>query len=194
MLSPNTLFANHAIALVPFLQNLAVGVIGLIGIIWLNVFFLRRISIYYEINARIHLGANAYNRVFLTYLTAITFLMLVQVLSIIGWGGFIYLLGLIEHPFNAILFAGSCYTTIGIVSDVMPNAWKLQAIFIALSGLFALALSTAAMLSMAPLFRMAWCRKHDAAIRKILDQEHLLIPELDEAEGKFLPPNKINQH
>lgn len=175
--------------LVPFLQNLGVGVIGLTGIIFLNVFFLRRIAIYYEINARIHLSGSNYNRVFLTYLTAVTLLMLVQVLSIIVWGVFINLLGLVDHPFNAILFAGSCYTTIGIVSDVMPNAWKLQAIFIALSGLFALALSTAAMLNMAPLFRQAWYRKHDAAIRSLIAQTHVTVPNLDELEGKIPPPH-----
>ena len=192
MLSPNTLLANHAIDLLPFLQNLAVGVIGLIGIIWLNVFFLRRIAIYYEFNARVHLGKSAYNRVFMTYLTAVTFLMMVQVLSIIGWGGFIYALNLIDHPFNAILFAGSCYTTIGIVSDVMPNAWKLQAIFIALSGLFALALSTAAMLNMAPLFRQAWYRKHDKTIRAILATHNLPTHGLDALEDIASQESKIN--
>ncbi len=190
MLNPNELFANHAIELVPFLQNLAVGALGLFANIWINVFFLRRIVVYYEINARIHLGRNRYNRVFLTYFIGIVLLMLSQVVSILAWSGLILFLGLIEHPFGALLFVGSCYTTIGIVSDVMPNAWKLQAIFIALSGLFAVALSTAAMLSMSPLFRMAWYRKHDKALRAIMAKNHVTIPELDALEGIEPLPNK----
>lgn len=182
MPNTHTFLAEHAFVLMPFLQNLAVGVFGLFASIWINVFFLRRISIYYEINARIHLGRDCYNRVFLTYLISITFLMLIQVILMIAWGSYIYLLGLSDHIFDALLFAGSCYTTIGVVSDNMPNAWKLQAIFIALSGLFAIALSTAAMLNMAPLFRQAWYRKHDKKLRAILSMHHIPTSGLDVLE------------
>lgn len=189
MLIQDHIFANNVLELLPFFQNLAVGVFGLLANLWVNLFFLRRISVYYEVNARIHLGGQRYNRVFMTYLLSITFLMLAQVLCILCWGVLILALGLADHPFNAILFAGSCYTTIGIVSDVMPNAWKLQAIFISLSGLFAIALSTAAMLNMAPLFRQAWYRKHDHQIRQMLTKWKVSIPELDELEG-IQPPDK----
>lgn len=189
ILNPETLMVNEAIELVPFLENLAVGVTGLFGILWVNLFFLRRIAVYYEVTARIHLDKSRFNRVFLTYLICITMLMLCQVLAILCWGGFMMLLGLMDHPMNALLFAGSCYTTIGIISDVMPNAWRMQAIFISLSGLFAIALSTAAMLNMSPLFRQAWYRKHDHKIRGILAKYKVSIPELDALEG-IIPPEK----
>ncbi|NCW90342.1 MAG: hypothetical protein EBV73_07360 [Rhodocyclales bacterium] len=179
MLNTHTLLVEHAFELMPFLQNLAVGVFGLFASIWINVFFLRRVSIYYELNARIHLGRDCFNRVFLTYLISITFLMLIQVLLMVAWGSYIYLLGLSDHFFGALLFAGSCYTTIGVVSDDMPNAWKLQAIFIALSGLFAIALSTASMLNMAPLFRQAWYRKHDKKLRAVLLKHGIPTSGLD---------------
>lgn len=194
MLNPNPLIANHAMELVPFLQNLIVGILGLCIVMWMNVFFLRRIMVYYEITGRIHLGHGRYNRVFLTYILSISYLMLVQMLSIVMWGGFILLLNLIDHPFTALMFVGSCYTTIGIVSDVMPNAWKLLAIFIALSGLFGLALSTASMLSMGPLFRKAWYRKHDKRLRQVIGKAglHDLLEELDLAEG-LIPPPETNK-
>lgn len=191
MLNPDHIFSNNVLQLLPFFENLAVGVFGLFTILWVNLFYLRRIAVYYEINARIHIGHGQYNRVFLTYLVSITFLMLVQVLSILCWSGLILVLGLADHPFNAMLFVGSCYTTIGIVSDVMPSAWKLQAIFISLSGLFAIALSTASMLNMNPLFRQAWYRKHDRKIRQILTKSNLSIPALEEMEG-LTPPEKKN--
>mgnify|MGYP000013345751 CR=1 FL=1 len=190
MLNPNELLANHTMELIPFLQNFAVGVSGLFVVMWFNIFFLRRIVVYYEINARIHLIKDQFNRVFLTYVLAITFLMLVQVLSIFVWGAYIRILGLIDTTYHALLFAGSCYTTIGIISDVMPNTWKVQAIFIALSGLFGLALSTASMLNMAPLFRKAWYRKHDKAIRAIMHKANLPIQELDELEGNLTPADR----
>lgn len=194
MLNPNTLFANHLIELVPFLQNMAVGVTGLFGVVWLNIFFLRRIVVYFEINGRIHLSKNRYNRVILAYILSITYLALVQLLSIFVWGAYITILGLIDHLYLALLFAGSCYTTIGIVSDIMPSAWKVQAIFIALSGLFAVALSTSGMLSMARLFRIAWYRKHDKTIRAIMAKNHVSIPELDLLEGKIPPPHLDQEH
>lgn len=190
MLNPNTLITNPTMELIPLLQNFAVGVSGLFVVMWFNIFFLRRIVVYYEINARIHLIKDQFNRVFLTYVLAITFLMLVQMLSIFVWGVYITLLGLIGDLHSGLMFAGSCYTTIGIVSDVMPNAWKVQAIFIALSGLFGLALSTASMLNMAPLFRKAWYRKHDKAIRAIMFKANLPLSELDELEAKPTPADR----
>jgi hypothetical protein len=193
MLNPNLLFANHASDLMPFLQNLAVGVIGLISVMWITIFFLRRTMVHYEITARIHLGQNRYNRVFLSYMVGINSLMLIQVASILVWAGLIIFLGLVEHPFTALMFAGSCYTTIGIISDIMPAAWKLLAIFIALSGLFGLALSTASMLSMGVLFRKAWYRKHDKSIRAQIGKAGLqeLLDELEVSEG--LTPTPDNE-
>ena len=62
----------------------------------------------------------------------------------------------------------------------MPLDWKLLALFIALSGLFSVALSTAVMLSMSPLFRYAWMKKHAHAIEKRLKKWDLKFPELDD--------------
>lgn len=193
MLNLNTPIANHAIELVPFLQNLAVGIIGLLSVMWITIFLLRRTMVYYEITARMYLAQDRYNRVMVTYLVAINSLMLIQVVSILVWTGLILLLDLIEHPFTALMFVGSCYTTIGIVSDIMPAAWKLLAIFIALSGLFGLALSTASMLSMGVLFRKAWYRKHDKSIRAKIGKAGLreLLDELEVSEG--LTPTPDNE-
>lgn len=189
MLNLNTPIANHAIELVPFLQNLAVGIIGLLAVMWITIFFLRRTMVYYEITARVYLAQDRYNRVMVTYLVAINLLMLIQVASIVVWTGLILLLDLIEHPFMALMFAGSCYTTIGIISDIMPASWKLLAIFIALSGLFGLALSTASMLNMGPLFRKAWYRKHDKKIRALIGKAGIrdLLEDLAAFEGINTP-------
>ena len=75
------------------------------------------------------------------------------------------------------MFAGSCYTTMGIVTEVMPTGWKFIAIVIALSGLFAIALATSAMINMSTLFRRAWLIKHASKIEAILQRENIEIPD-----------------
>lgn len=170
--------AQQIIQTVPLWQNLAVGAVALFILLWINVFFQRRISLNFEINARVNLSRKRYNRVFLNYFTSIIYLILVQCLAIALWALILRVLGLVMSPLDALLFAGSCYTTIGIVSDIMPDTWKLLAVFIALSGLFSVALSTAVMLNMSPLFRFAWLKKHSKKIQQILKKKKLDLPEL----------------
>ena len=160
-------------------ENIAVGAVTLFVMLWINVFFQRRISLTYEIRARINLSRKCYNGVFFNYFVSIIFLIMVQVLAIAVWALMLRVMDLISDPVDAILFAGSCYTTIGIVSDVMPAGWKMLALFIALSGLFSIALSTAVMLGMSPIFRYAWLKKHAARIEKKLKKWNVQFPELE---------------
>jgi hypothetical protein len=83
---------------------------------------------------------------------------------------------------DAIMFAGSCYTTMGIVTEVMPTGWKFIAIIIALSGLFAIALATSSMINMSTLFRRAWLIKHASRIEAIMQREHIEIPDFMSVE------------
>lgn len=170
--------AQQIVQTVALWQNLAVGAVTLFVMLWINVFFQRRITLDYEIRARINLYHQRYNRVFINYFASIIYLILVQVLAITVWALTLRVMDLISEPLDALLFAGSCYTTIGIVSDVMPPGWKMLALFIALSGLFSVALSTAAMLNMTPLFRFAWMKKHEAGIQKILHKKNIHLPDL----------------
>lgn len=178
--------AQQIVQTVVLWENLAVGAVTLFVMLWINVFFQRRISLAYEIRARINLYRQRYNRVFLNYFVSIIGLIMVQTLAIAVWALMLRVMGLIDDPLDAILFAGSCYTTIGIVSDVMPPGWKLLALFIALSGLFSIALSTAVMLSMSPLFRYAWMKKHANRINKKLNKWGISMPELEEPLGEFM--------
>lgn len=178
--------AQQIVQTVALWENLAVGAVTLFVMLWINVFFQRRISLAYEIRARINLYRQRYNRVFLNYFASIICLIMVQILAIAIWALMLRVMGLIDDPLDAILFAGSCYTTIGIVSDVMPPGWKLLALFIALSGLFSIALSTAVMLSMSPLFRYAWMKKHANRINIKLNKWGISMPELEEPLNEFM--------
>jgi hypothetical protein len=168
-------------------ENMAVGALTLFVMLWISVFFQRRISLAYEIRARVNLYRKRYNYVFLDYFISIILLIMAQVLAIAIWALMLRVMNLINDPLDALLFAGSCYTTIGIVSDVMPAGWKMLALFIALSGLFSIALSTAVMLGMSPLFRYAWMKKHAGHIEKRLKKWNVQLPELsDEPPPEFI--------
>ncbi len=173
----DTLASPHTLELIPFFKNLPLAIIGLFVALWINVFFLRRIAINFEIRSRICLNRKKPVGVFHHYFAAITYLMVVQILVIVLWGVALNGLSLIKDPLEAIMFAGSCYTTMGIVTEVMPTGWKFIAIVIALSGLFAIALATSSMINMSVLFRRAWLIKHAERIEAILQRENIEIPD-----------------
>ena len=162
--------------LIELLQNVSVGAGALFSLMWLNLFFIRRIALTYEINAWVNLAKKRFNRVFIEYFLGVTYLLFVQIAAIIVWAVILHLLGLSKDPGAAILFAGSCYTTMGIVNDVLPEGWKMLAVVIALSGYFAIALTTASMLGMGLMFRKAWRLKHADKIRLLLKRKGIQIP------------------
>ena len=90
------------------------------------------------------------------FVFSVMLLALVQLAAILIWGMAIYKEGLIATPAMAILFSGSCYTTIGIFSDLLPPGWKSLALMMAFSGLFSFAWATSIMMSMADSLTQAW--------------------------------------
>jgi hypothetical protein len=167
-------------------------ILGLFLTLWLNVHLLRHISINYEIRSRICLSKNKPHGVIFNYFLAITFLMIVQILVIIGWGLALYALSLIKDLREAIIFAGSCYTTLGYAIQELPESWRFIPVVIGLSGLFAIALATAAMINMSALFRQAWLLKHASQIRAILERENIEIPEFIEVQEIIKVKTGIN--
>lgn len=172
----------YLLELLSFFENSPAVIIGLFLALWINVYFLRQISINYEIRSRICLSRNKPHGVFFNYFLAITFLMAVQIVVIICWGLALNGLSLVKDPKEAIIFAGSCYTTLGYAVQELPAGWKFIPSVIALSGLFAIALATASMISMSMLFRQAWLLKHASKIRAILERENIQIPEFMEIQ------------
>jgi hypothetical protein len=88
------------------------------------------------------------------------FLALFHILEIIFWGIIILCLGIMIHPLDALLFAGSCYTTVGFEPDTLKEGWKGFAFFISLSGLFSLAWTTSIMIPMTTTYKKAWDQKY----------------------------------
>jgi len=163
--------------LLSFFENAPAAIAGSFLALWINVYFIRQISINYEIRSRICLSRNKPHRVFFNYFISIIFLMAVQMTVIVCWGIALNALSLIQDPKQAIIFAGSSYTTLGYAVEELPLGWKFLPSVIALSGLFAIALATACMLNMSMLFRQAWLLKHAEKIRAILERENIEMPE-----------------
>jgi hypothetical protein len=101
-----------------------------------------------------------YNRIFFHFYVAFIFFALIHISEIFIWSGIILWLDLIPNTVQAILFAGSCYTTVGFVSDILPAGWKSMAFFIAFTGLFSLAWTTSIMIGMTSLYKEAWNLKY----------------------------------
>ena len=90
------------------------------------------------------------------FVISVLLLAIVQLVAILIWSLTLYHLDLIPTRAMAILFTGSCYTTIGVFADLLPPGWKSLALFIAFSGLFSFAWATSIMMSMANAFTKAW--------------------------------------
>lgn len=182
---------TYILDLLSLFENAPSMIVGLFLALWVNVYFIRHISINYEIRSRICLSKHKPDGVIFNYFLAITFLMAVQIVVIISWGLALNALSLIKDAKEAIIFAGSCYTTLGYAMQELPAGWKLIPIIIALSGLFAIALGTASMINMSALFRQAWLLKHASKIRAILESENIEIPEFMELQEIIVAKNGI---
>lgn len=90
------------------------------------------------------------------FVVSVILLAVIQLVAILIWGLTLFHADLIPTRAMAILFAGSCYTTIGVFSDLLPAGWKSIALFIAFSGLFSFAWATSIMMSMADSLTQAW--------------------------------------
>lgn len=103
-----------------------------------------------------HIFETSVVRITLYFVTAVLALVISQMCSIMIWGTALYTKELIQSPSLAILFSGSCYTTIGVFSDLLPTGWKSIAFYIAFSGLFSFAWATSIMMSMVESLTKAW--------------------------------------
>lgn len=103
-----------------------------------------------------HLVETSVVRITLYFVAAVLALVASQMIAIMIWGTALFKYDLIHTPSLAILFSGSCYTTIGVFSDLLPTGWKSIAFYIAFSGLFSFAWATSIMMSMVESLTKAW--------------------------------------
>ena len=153
-----TTLANFPIEL--FLRDAAWGVLGLLLVLFFHGSAINHVYMRFERLTSQNLAVSQYNRVFFHFYASFVFIALIHVLEILFWSILIISLNLISDPVRAILFAGSCYTTVGFESDFLPDGWKTLAFFISFTGLFSLAWTTSIMIGMTTAYKNAWNLKY----------------------------------
>jgi hypothetical protein len=148
------------IPLLPLVKDSFYGLIGLTAVLVFHGALINHITMRFETKANIYAKANQYIRVFFRFYLAFLFIALTHVAEIFIWAAYLIQLDLIHDPIGSLLFAGSCYTTIGFVADILPFGWKSLAFFIALSGLFSIAWTTSIMVGMTNIYKIAWKLKY----------------------------------
>jgi hypothetical protein len=148
------------IPFIPLITDIFFGVLGLIIILIFHGSLINHIIMRFERRTDINLKLGQYNRVFVQFYTSFLFIALVHIGEIILWSFFLIGLGLMNDGVQALLFAGSCYTTVGFVADTLPTGWKSLAFFIAFTGLFSLAWTTSGMFGMMDAYKKAWNLKY----------------------------------
>jgi hypothetical protein len=157
---PVTLPTPSGFSLIFLFIDIICGIIGLTIILVFHGSTLNHIVIRFERLTQQNLTHKQYNRIFFHFYVAFILFALVHISEIFMWSGILLWLNLIPNATQAILFSGSCYTTIGFIQDVLPEGWKSIAFFIAFTGLFSLAWTTSVMIGMTALYKQATHLKH----------------------------------
>jgi hypothetical protein len=79
------------------------------------------------------------------FFAAILLLLISHLVQIYMWGSALNIFDIIPNQHQAMVFAGSTYTTVGFVSDPLSVQWQLMTVIMAASGLFSFGWSTAVM-------------------------------------------------
>jgi hypothetical protein len=149
----------------PLLIDIALGLLGLTTILIFHGSAINHVIMKFELKTKKNIGLRQYNWVFTRFYLAFIFIALIHISEILIWSLYIVQLNLINDPVQAILFAGSCYTTVGFISDILPAGWRSLAFFISFTGLFSLAWTTSVMIGMTNTYKDAWRQKYEKTLK-----------------------------
>lgn len=119
------------------------------------------------------LKAKKYSKVIKTHFFLFLLFGFFHFIAVGLWAFFLIIFNTIPTTIEALLFAGSCYTTLGYMGNELPVGWRLLALFIAISGLFSFSISTATIFSKTANFKLAWKMKHHTKIMNYLRKHNL---------------------
>lgn len=151
------------------------GATILILVIIFHGIALLQIAKRYEVRTFLYLSEKKYSSVAICFYISVFGLFLAHIAEIVIWGFALYLFRLLPNLGDSILFAGSTYTAMGFMEDILPNGWKMLAVIIAFSGMFAFAWTASVMISMTKNFRQAYTKLHMEKLNissEIIDRFH----------------------
>ena len=157
------------------LQAYLLGAVMLIVIMVFHGIALLQIAKRYEVKSYLLLTQKQFTAVTIYFYTSIFLLFMSHIAEIVIWGIALYLFKLLPNLGDSILFAGSTYTAMGFMEDILPLGWKMLAVIIAFSGMFAFAWTASVMISMTRNFRQAYAKMHMEKLKlpsEIIDRFH----------------------
>ena len=157
------------------LQAYLLGAVMLIVIMVFHGIALLQIAKRYEVKSYLLLTQKQFTAVAIYFYTSIFLLFMSHIAEIVIWGFALYLFKLLPNLGDSILFAGSTYTAMGFMEDILPLGWKMLAVIIAFSGMFAFAWTASVMISMTRNFRQAYAKMHMEKLKlpsEIIDRFH----------------------
>lgn len=151
------------------------GALMLIVVMIFHGVLLLQIAKRYEVKSYLLLSEKKFASVSICFYISVFLLFMAHIAEIVLWGFALYLFKLLPNLGDSILFAGSTYTAMGFMEDILPNGWKMLAVIIAFSGMFAFAWTASAMISMTKNFRQAYTKMHMERLKlssDIIDRFH----------------------
>jgi hypothetical protein len=151
------------------------GATMLVVVMIFHGFALLQIAKRYEVKTFLYLSEKRYTSVAICFYISVFGLFLAHLIEIVIWGLAIYLFRLLPDLGDSILFSGSTYTAMGFMEDILPSGWKMLAVIIAFSGMFAFAWTASIMITMTKNFRQAYTKLHMEKLKlssEIIDRFH----------------------
>ena len=142
------------------LPSYFLGAIILLLVMIFHGLLLLQIAKRYEVKSFLYLAEKKYSEVGMCFYISVFCLFLTHIAEIIIWGVALYAFKLVPALGQSILFSGSTYTAMGFMEDILPEGWKMLAVIIAFSGMFAFAWTASVMISMTKNFRQAYTKRH----------------------------------
>jgi hypothetical protein len=155
----NTLLTNHPL-LYPLLKEILVGTLLLLVVLIYHGSAINKVAMRFDRLTGNNIANKQYRWVFFHFYFAFSAIALIHIIEVLLWAIFLRMLGLVDDTLVAIIFSGSCYTTVGFAPDNLPHGWKSLAFFIAFTGLFSLAWTTSIMIGMTNVYQQAWRAKY----------------------------------
>ena len=142
------------------LPGYVLGGVMLLVVMVFHGAILLQIAKRYEAKTFVLMADKKYSAVGFCFYISILFLFLTHIVEIVLWGFALYSFKLLPALGQSILFSGSTYTAMGFMEDILPDGWKMLAVIIAFSGMFAFAWTASVMISMTKNFRQAYTKLH----------------------------------
>ena len=144
------------IPVIGFIKEVLFGILALIAVLIFHGTGINHVIMKFDSRTKFNLSKGKYKWVFVDFYCAFMVFALIHICGIVLWSFYLFALGLVDDGVQALIFAGSCYTTVGFAADTLPTGWRSLAFFIAFTGLFSIAWTTSVMIGMTEAYKTAW--------------------------------------